>query len=60
MDFGQVLQKASLACFNSSRRSEDHFIEVTEMIPYSRQLGPRGRNVKWVGGTPSFYGACCQ
>ena len=49
MNFERVLRNASVACFNSSRRSEDHSIEVTEMIPYSRQLGPRRRNVKCVG-----------
>ncbi len=45
MNLAQVFQNASVACFNSGRRSEDHFIEVTEMIPYSRQLRLRKRNV---------------
>ena len=31
-NFEQVLQKAKQACFNSGRRVEDHFGEVTEMI----------------------------
>jgi hypothetical protein len=33
MDFGQVLQKASVARFNGGQRSEDHFVEVTENGP---------------------------
>jgi hypothetical protein len=52
MNFEQVFQKVSVACFNRGRRSEDHFIEITEMIASSRQLGPRRRNVKCVGVTP--------
>jgi len=48
MDFGQILQKTSVACFNSGQRSEDHFVDATEMIPRSSQLGPRRRNVKYV------------
>lgn len=54
MNFEQVFQKASVACFNGGRRSEDHFIKVTEMIPYSRQLGPRRRNVDCIGVTPGL------
>jgi hypothetical protein len=56
MDFEQVFQKASVACCNSGRRGEDHFIEVTEMIPYSRQRRPKRRNVKCVGVTPILTG----
>lgn len=52
MNFEQVFQKASVAC---GRRSEDHFIGVAEMIPYSRQLGLRRRNVKCVGLTPILF-----
>jgi hypothetical protein len=48
MDLGQVLQKASVACFNSGQRGEDHFVEGTKMTPRNRQLGPRRRNVKCV------------
>ena len=49
MDFGQVLRKARVACFNSGQRSEDHFVDVAEMVPRRRQLGPKGWNVKCVG-----------
>jgi DNA-damage-inducible protein D len=32
-NFETVLEKARLACFNSGHRIEDHFVEVTEMVP---------------------------
>ncbi len=32
-NFETVLGKARLACFNSGHRIEDHFVEVTEMVP---------------------------
>jgi hypothetical protein len=54
MNFEQVFQKASVACFSGGRRSEDHLIEVTEMIAYSRQPGPRRRSVKCVGLPPGL------
>jgi hypothetical protein len=54
MDFGQVLQKAAGASFNNGQRSEDHFGDVGEMIPCSRQLGPGRQNVKCAGVTPGF------
>jgi hypothetical protein len=54
MDFGRVLQKASVARCSSGQHSEDHFVEVTEMVPHSRQLRPRRRNVKCVGVTAGF------
>jgi DNA-damage-inducible protein D len=31
-NFEGVIEKAKLACFNSGRRLEDHFVDVTEMI----------------------------
>lgn len=46
MNFGQVLQKASAACFNSGQRRMDHFVGTTEMIPRSKPLGLRRQNVK--------------
>ena len=30
-NFEAVIAKARLACFNSGRRVEDHFVEITEM-----------------------------
>jgi hypothetical protein len=60
MNFEQVFQRASVVCFNCGRRSEDHFIEVAEMIPYRRQLGPRRQNVKWVGVSPAFAVAIAE
>lgn len=32
-NFEQVVQKARLACFNSGQRIEDHFVDVTDMVP---------------------------
>jgi DNA-damage-inducible protein D len=32
-NFEQVVQKARTACFNSGQRIEDHFVDVTEMVP---------------------------
>jgi DNA-damage-inducible protein D len=31
-NFEAVLEKAKLACFNSGRRVDDHFVDVTEMV----------------------------
>ena len=31
-NFGQVIQKARLACSNSGQKVEHHFVDVTEMI----------------------------
>lgn len=31
-NFEQVIDKATMACFNSGQRPEDHFVDVTEMI----------------------------
>ena len=31
-NFGQVIQKARLACFNSGQKVEDRFVDVTEMV----------------------------
>jgi DNA-damage-inducible protein D len=38
-NFVQVIQKAKTACFNSGRRLDDHFVEVTDMI----EIGKGGR-----------------
>ncbi len=44
-NFEGVVEKAKLACFNSSHRVEDHFVDVTEMI----EIGKGGqRSVKTV------------
>jgi DNA-damage-inducible protein D len=32
-NFGQVIRRAKTACFNSGQRHEDHFGEITEMVP---------------------------
>jgi DNA-damage-inducible protein D len=32
-NFEQVIEKAKAACFNSGQRLEDHFVDITEMIP---------------------------
>jgi DNA-damage-inducible protein D len=32
-NFEQVVSKAKTACFNSGQRIEDHFVEITEMVP---------------------------
>jgi DNA-damage-inducible protein D len=32
-NFEAVIEKAKLACFNSGHRIEDHFVDVTEMVP---------------------------
>jgi DNA-damage-inducible protein D len=31
-NFEQVVKKAKTACFNSGRRIEDHFVDITEMV----------------------------
>jgi len=31
-NFERVIDKARLACFNSGRRIEDHFVDITEMV----------------------------
>jgi hypothetical protein len=54
MDFGQVIQKAAGANSSNGQRGKDHFVDVTEMIPRSRLLAPKKRNVKCVGVTPIF------
>jgi hypothetical protein len=54
MNFGQVLQKASVAGCNRGYRIEDHFVEVTEMSACRKQLGSGRQNVKCVGLTPYF------
>ena len=32
-NFEQVIKKAKTACFNSGHRIEDHFVDITEMVP---------------------------
>jgi len=32
-NFKKVIKKAKTACFNSGQRIEDHFVDITEMIP---------------------------
>jgi hypothetical protein len=32
-NFEQVILKARAACFNSGQRIDDHFVEITEMVP---------------------------
>ena len=32
-NFEAVIEKARLSCFNSGHRIEDHFVEITEMVP---------------------------
>lgn len=45
-NFGAVVEKAKLPCFNSGHPVEDHFVDVTEMIA----IGKGGRRaVKTVG-----------
>src|ERR1019366_2000967 len=31
-NFEQVVEKARLACFNSGKRFDDHFVDITEMV----------------------------
>ena len=52
--FRQVIQKAAGASSNNGQRREDHFGDVGEMIPSSRQLGPGRQNVQCVGLTPGL------
>lgn len=54
MDFGQVIQRAAGASLSSGRRSENHFVGVTEMVRHSGQLALRRRNVKCDGVTLVF------
>jgi len=49
MNLGQVIQKASVAYCRSGRCSKDHFVDVAGLIPRSRLLAPKKRNVKCVG-----------
>ncbi len=39
-NFEQVVKRAKTACFNSGRRIEGHFVEITEMI---QRLGSGSR-----------------
>lgn len=32
-NFESVIGKARLSCFNSGHRIEDHFVDITEMVP---------------------------
>jgi hypothetical protein len=48
MDFGQVTQKTSVACFNSSQPIADYLVDIAEMAPKNRQLVPGRQNVKCV------------
>jgi hypothetical protein len=48
-NFGQVIQKARVACFNSGQRIEDHFVDITEMIEI---VGAKVRKtIQELGGT---------
>jgi len=40
-NFAQVVQKARVACFNSGQRIEDHFVDITEMVPIGKKLAAR-------------------
>ena len=42
-NFEQVIKKAKTACFNSGQRTEDHFVEITEMIGQSIDKPDSGR-----------------
>jgi DNA-damage-inducible protein D len=35
-NFEQVIQKARLACFNTGHRVDDHFVDITDMIPVGK------------------------
>jgi DNA-damage-inducible protein D len=35
-NFEQVVQKARLACFNSGQKIDDHFVDITDMIPVGK------------------------
>jgi hypothetical protein len=50
MDFEQAHPRASVVCPNRGRCTKGHFVDVTEMVPRSKKLGPRRRNVKCAGG----------
>ena len=34
-NFEQVIKKAETACFNSGQHIADHFVDITEMVPYT-------------------------
>jgi DNA-damage-inducible protein D len=44
-NFEQVIEKAKTACFNSGHPVEDHFVDITEMVPCNRQLDTRRGDV---------------
>jgi hypothetical protein len=47
-DFGQVILKARAAYLNSSQRIEDHFVEITEMVPIGSEAKvPKNRPGAW-------------
>lgn len=47
-NFEAVIEKARTACFNSSHRVEDHFVDITEMVEVG--AGVR-QTIKELGGT---------
>jgi hypothetical protein len=43
-NFEKAMKRAKTACFNSGQRVEDHFVDITQMIPESiKELASRGR-----------------
>jgi len=42
-NFEQVIKKAKTACFNSGQPIEDHFVDITEMVPINRGGHASGR-----------------
>ncbi len=49
-NFGQVILKARAACFNSGQRIEDHFVEITEMVPIGSGA-QIGKTIQELSGT---------
>lgn len=49
-NFGQVILKARAACFNSGQRIDDHFVEITEMVPIGSGAKVR-KTIQELGGT---------
>ena len=50
-NFEAVIEKARSACFNSSQRIEDHFVDITEMVGMHEDL-PTAPSIKQLESRP--------
>jgi DNA-damage-inducible protein D len=53
-NFEQVIEKAKTACCNSGHRIEDHFVDISKMIPLQQATRTEESECKCVSVTPAF------